>query len=131
MVVSTILFGAGLLGLVGFWYLRVWEERRGARLMASPRAAWDARFAKAHEAMVRGDFARTARAALLAALHSLSHRALASLVALLRAIERPLARISHRMRVPPPTSPPREPSEFLKTITPDKQNGGPAEPGAV
>jgi hypothetical protein len=118
----SIILAVGLGGLVGFWFLRLWETRRGVRLWEERRRALDTAVSEAYRAVVAGDALVTHRMHIFAVIHSLSHRALTVLVILLRTIERPLARISHRMRMSPPKVATREPSDFLKTLTPEKKS---------
>ena len=120
MYLGIIPFVLGLAGLVGFWFVREREEQRGTRLAESHRATLDRVVAEAYHTLVAGDALHTHRLRFFALVHNVSHRVVIALVAALRAVERPLARVSHRMRMEPPKSP-REPSEFLKTITPDKK----------
>lgn len=126
MILGVIPFVAGIIGLVGFWCFRVWEARRfehgTPRLWDDTRKDLDVAVATAYQAVATGDALRAGRTRLFALVHAASHRALLALVALLRAIERPLARHSYRMRMMPPKPPTREPSEFLKTITPEKKS---------
>lgn len=122
MTFTVIPFVVGLGGLIGIWLFRSWEVKRGRRMWEDRRRLLDTTVAEAYRAIVAGDALRTHRARIFALAHSLSHRALTALVLILRTIERPLARISYRMRAAPPKIPAREPSEFLKTLMPEKKN---------
>lgn len=122
MVLGIVPFVLGLAGFVGFVVVRMWEARRGARIVETHRASLDATVASLWRTLVVGDPGVMLRHQALALAHALSHRTLASFATLLRTIERPIARISHRMRMMPPKAPTREPSEFLKTITPEKRD---------
>ncbi len=104
-----------LLGFVGF---RFWEEKRDVRVFAHARGIAD-EFAKhLYHSAVMGNISAEYRVALTHFLHTLAHDTVVFLVEGLRAIERPLTRLSYRMRKSPPAPAGKEPSAFLKTITP-------------
>lgn len=119
---SSIILAVGFGGLVGFWFFRLWEARRGVRLWEERRRALDTLVSEVYQVVIAGDALAGYRARIFSFMHSLSHRALTALVILLRTIERPLARVSYRMRMAPPKTPTREPSEFLKTLTTEKKS---------
>lgn len=120
MLIGGIPFVAGLVGLIGFGIVRMWEERRGTRIFARSRAALDRVTASAYRLLVTGDISHEYRVHLIKSIRTFVHQGVVLLVTFLRAIERPLSRLSHRMRVHEPVPTHREPSEYLKTITPAK-----------
>jgi hypothetical protein len=120
MYLGVVPFAAGLFGLAGFWFLRTWEVRRGLRLWEGRREELDKTVADAYRGYIAGDALHVHRARFFAFIHTLTHQAVVALVALLRAVERPLARLSYRMRIAPPPAPNRQPSEFLKTLASEK-----------
>jgi hypothetical protein len=122
MFFSIIPFVVGAGGLTGFWCFRLWEAKRGVRVWDTRRRALDAAVGNAYHALVAGDALAAHRLRIFALVHAITHRSLAWFVDILRAVERPLARVSYRMRMAPPKAPAREPSEFLKTITPEKKS---------
>jgi hypothetical protein len=56
-----------------------------------------------------------------AIVHELTHFLVRVAVEVVRAIERPLAKLSYKMRVSAPKSGMAPVSEFLKTLTPEKK----------
>ncbi len=76
-----------------------------------------------YRAAVMGNIPEEYRLAVMRFLHTLAHDTVVFLVEGLRALERPLTRLSYRMRQTAPTPNGKEPSAFLKTITPEKKAG--------
>ncbi len=127
-------FFVSLALLIAFVAFRFSEERRGVKVWADTRAKADAVVSEMYRAAVVGNIPAEYREAFVRFLRTLAHDALVFLIEGLRAVERPLTRLSYRMRrVSPPTSA-AEPSAFLKTIIQGKKNGadvGTTPPDAV
>ena len=104
--------------LWGFIAFRLWEEKRGFKILARARESADVAVTKAYHSAVMGNIPSNWRVVLLAFMHQVSHALVVLAVETLRAIERPLSRLSYRMRRGVPLANGKEPSEFLKTITP-------------
>ena len=121
MLASIIPFCVGLVGLSAFGFVRLWEERRGARVFPVLRARLDRAALRLWHMSVSGEVSREYRLHLFRAAHALAHRIIVDLAMFLQRIERPLFRMSRRMRTSIAKEGRREPSEFLKTITPDKK----------
>ena len=107
--------------LAGFVVFRLWEEKRGAKFFASERAEGDAIVADLYRAAVMGNIPQKYREMFLAFVHTVTHAVVVLAVATLRAIERPLSRFSYQLRQSAPGVGKKEPSAFLKTLTPDKK----------
>ncbi|MDO8523974.1 MAG: hypothetical protein Q7R74_01960 [bacterium] len=121
---AAVTFLIALALLVAFVVFRFWEEKRGVRLFAEKRAAADTVVAEMYRAAVMGNIPAEYRIAVIRFLHTLAHDTVVFLVEGLRAVERPLTRLSYRMRQSAPASNGKEPSAFLKTITPEKPANG-------
>lgn len=115
LVTSIVLLGA-------FVAFRLWEEKRGKKFFADARAEGDEIVSDLYRAAVMGNIPHRYRHMLLAFLHNLTHAGVVLAVAVLRAIERPLSRFSYRLRQRAPGVTKKEPSAFLKTITPEKKD---------
>ena len=73
---------------------------------------------------VTGDIPRKYQEAIVHFSYRLAHETIVFLVEGLRAIERPLSGLSYRLRRSVPAGNGKEPSAFLKTITPEKSAEG-------
>ncbi|MES2014239.1 MAG: hypothetical protein V4437_00290 [Patescibacteria group bacterium] len=124
-----VTFFAAFILLAFFLAFRTWEEKKGVRLFAHARSAVDAEVTRLYEVAVTGSIPRQYRARFFAALQAGIHRVVITLVAGLRAAERPLTRLSFRMRMASSKANKKEVSSFLKTIAPDKPIVG-ADDGA-
>ncbi|MDE2079096.1 MAG: hypothetical protein KGI73_01775 [Patescibacteria group bacterium] len=120
---AAITFFVSLVLLVVFVGFRFFEERRGFRVWMHLRTQTDAFVAEAYKGAVTGNIPSEYREALVHFLHRLAHDLVVTAVLGLRAIERPLMRLSYRMRRAAPKANGKEPSAFLKTITPEKRGG--------
>lgn len=128
MPAAAITFFISLALLVAYVLFRMGEEKRGVKLWAHARESADSAIEKAYHRAVMGNLPSNWRDAFLKFAHQLSHAGVVLTVEALRAIERPLLRLSHRMRRGgAPTATGKEPSEFLKTITPEKKETGNSE----
>lgn len=126
---ASVTFFICLFLLVAFIAFRFWEEKRQMRLFAHARATADTVVSGMYQAAVMGSIPEEYRIALARFLHSLAHETIVFLVEGLRAVERPLTRLSLRMRQNVPSTKGREPSAFLKNIVPEKKNGTSPEDG--
>lgn len=110
--------------LIGAFVLfRVHEEKRGARYFDAYRTHADELAAHIYRLLVMGQIPREWRTTLMSVTTRGLHRLVVLTVELLRAIERPLTRLSHRMRTAVPAKSKENVSEFLKTLTPRKSKG--------
>jgi len=121
---ATVTFLISLILLVAFVAFRLWEERRAKRTFPDTRAAVDVVIADMYHAAVTGDIPQKYQEAVLHFLYRLAHDTIVFLVEGLRAIERPLSGLSYRLRRSVPAANGKEPSAFLKTITPEKPAEG-------
>lgn len=121
MTFATILFLVSLVLLVGFLVFRSWEEKRGVRLFATVRARLDERVLRTYHHAVTGTIPYRYRTAFFVFLQKMIHEAVLVIVGALRAIERPLTRLSYRMRMSTPKANGKEVSSFLRTIVPLKK----------
>lgn len=119
-----ILFVVGFLGVVLFAMLRFFEEKRGQRFFADARNKLDAITTNAYRTVVVGELPHGYRVRLSQIAHNAVHAVVVFAASTLRHIERSLSRVSHRMRsTRAKNGNARDPSPFLKTITPEKKNG--------
>jgi hypothetical protein len=121
---AAVTFLLALILLVAFTVFRFYEQRTGVRHWAHARAVADDVVEKMYHAAVVGNIPAEYRTVIVHFLHTMAHDTVVFLVESLRSIERPLTRLSYRMRqsAPPPSG--KEPSAFLKTITPEKKLEG-------
>ena len=124
---ATIPLFASIALLVAFFLFREWEEKRGRKAWAPARLEADRRVADLYNKMVMGSIPQSWREAVIAFLHQATHTVVVWTVAGLRAAERPLARLSYRMRQQAPAGTGKGPSEFLKTMS-EKKNGNGTTP---
>ena len=125
MPAAAITFFITLVLLIGYVAYRIGEEKRGVKLWAKARANADAEIEHAYKSAVMGNLPSNWRIAFVQFTHQISHAVVLLSVEVLRAVERELLKISHRMRrggVPTGTG--KEPSDFLKTITPPTPEKG-------
>lgn len=107
--------------LAGFVAFRLWEQKRGRKVFAEARAEGDEIVSDLYRAAVMGNIPQRYREMFLSFMHNLTHAVVVLAVATLRAIERPLSRFSYRLRQRAPGVTSKEPSAFLKTLTPEKK----------
>lgn len=112
-VVALILLGA-------FVIFRMWEEKRGIRMWSRAREGVDMQVVEVYRSAVTGSIPQKYRIQFFAFLQHTVHEFVLLLVATLRAVERPLTRISYRMRMSASNTKKKEVSPFLKTIAPEK-----------
>jgi hypothetical protein len=123
MVVAIVSFFTSLVFLGAFLGFRVWEEKKGVRLLEEKRYLLDSQVSVLYRAMVMGSIPVEWRMYAIHFFHWISHRLVVTAVETLRAIERPLTRLSYRLRTRVPKSNGKEVSSFLKTITPERSEG--------
>jgi len=123
---AAFTFAIAFILLAVFLAFRFWEERRGRRVWGAARDSADVVVVDMYSAAVMGNVPQKYRIALVALLHAIAHEAVVSAVRALQAVERPLARLSHRLRQSAPRGNGKEPSAFLKTITPEKRSEYPS-----
>lgn len=126
------LFLAGLLGLSLYSAVRFFEVRHGKRVGEDVRRFLDRVSARLYRLFVFGEIPTAYRTWVLTALRAGTHRTVVFLVSLLRALERPLSRLNHRLRTPRVEVPARrDPSPFLKTIHEATKGNGKKTPDSV
>ncbi len=118
---AVVPFAAGLLMLGAFIGFVSWERRRGLKVYAEFRERADRRISKLYRMFVLGQVPIEWRHAFLTVMHLSVHRIVVLLVETLRAIERPLTRLSHYLRTRSPSANGKEVSSFLKSIVPGKR----------
>ena len=116
--VYTFIVAFVLLGV--FIVFRMWEQKRGIRIWAGMREDVDEQVVEAYRSAITGSIPQKYRIRFLAFLRNAIHGLVLLLVATLRAVERPLTRISYRMRMSASNTKKKEVSPFLKTIAPKK-----------
>lgn len=121
---AAVTFGIALVLLIAFIVFRFWEEKRAVRFLAPTRSGADEVVLDMYQAAVRGNVPEKYRIMVLKFLHLLAHETVAGAVEALRAAERPLTRLSYRLRRSVPAANGKEPSPFLKTLAPDKKPEG-------
>ncbi|MBU6310590.1 hypothetical protein KGO06_01500 [Patescibacteria group bacterium] len=119
---SVMLVAASL--MLAFAYVRRLELARGARFFESERARLDARVTAFVPRLVLGGVPLSWRAYLGAIAHDVTHLSIHGAVEAIRAIERPLAKLSYKLRISAPRTGAAPVSEFLKTITPERAREG-------
>ncbi len=119
---AVIVFALSLTLLSAFIAFRLWEEYRGVRLYGEAREHADQRVSMVYEHLVTRDIPVEWRMRLLQFFHFASHRLVVIAVETLRAIERPLARLSYRLRTRVPKANGQEVSPFLKTMSVERKN---------
>ena len=120
---AVIPFFSALALLVSFFAFHAWETKRKKRLFDAYRTELDAKVSRFYRMLVMGEVPASWRMAAIVFFHKTAHRAIIFSVETLRAIERPLSRLSHYMRTRPPSTNAQEVSPFLKNIAPDKNEG--------
>lgn len=121
MLTPAILLVIVLSAILGFVSLRRFEIARGVRYFEPQRALLDERATELWRAVVLGGMPLSWRNYIKAVLHDITHLGVYSAVQVVRAVERPLAKLSYKMRVSAPKSGVAPVSEFLKIITPEKK----------
>ncbi|OGG43999.1 hypothetical protein A2841_03770 [Candidatus Kaiserbacteria bacterium RIFCSPHIGHO2_01_FULL_48_10] len=119
---TVLLFLTSLVLIGVFVALHVWESKRQKRLFEHTRSVWDVRLMRLYHAAVSGNIPTEWRKTARVLLHTVTHSLVVFLVETLRAIERPLAQLSHRLRTHAPSGNGKEVSPFLKTLSPEKKN---------
>lgn len=110
-----------LCAMAGIFAVRRVELVRGTRFFEPVRASFDTWATDVWSALVMGGIPVSWRSYVRAVAHDLTHLLVRVAVEVVRAIERPLAKLSYKMRVSAPKSGVAPVSEFLKTLTPDKK----------
>ena len=118
--VYTFIVAFVLLGV--FIFFRMWEQKRGIRMWAGAREKADEQVVEVYRSAITGSIPQHYRIRFLAFLRNTVHELVLLLVATLRAVERPLTRISYRMRMSASNTNKKEVSPFLKTIAPEKSD---------
>ncbi len=112
------------LGLFCLTYLGLWMERAaGKKVFSETRAGFDNAIAAFFNSAVLGGVPNEWRDQFVKSTHDVIHLMVQVGVSVLRALERPLSRLSYRMRMRQPQATATEVSEFLKTITPERRGG--------
>lgn len=117
----AIVLAVGLVLTFSFILFRVWEVRRGVRIYNERRLLVDQWAERVFETLVLGGVPLSWRKYAVAVVHEISHEAVRLMVVIIRAAEKPLVRLSYRLRVSAPKTGAQPVSEFLRTIAPDKQ----------
>lgn len=121
MVAPLVLMLIALSAIAGFLSMRRLELARGARFFEAERSVLDVRAEVLWTRLVEGGIPLSWRSYVRAVLHDLTHLVVHSAVEVVRAVERPLAKLSYKMRVSAPKSGSAPVSSFLRTITPEKK----------
>ena len=132
MSLGLIPFLAGLVSLVGYSVFRFYEARRRERFFESSRKKLDSFSIELYRLAVFGELPAVYRVSLRNALHVVTHASVNRAVKLLRAVERPLSRLSYRLRITRMKDVEhRDPSPFLKNITGTKEKNGETAPDSI
>lgn len=124
MITPLVVLALALVSMIGFTLFRSWEARKEIRYFNDNRTVLDGYAEELYAALVMGGLPLRWRQNAAALIHNISHNGVLLMVATLRAVERPLARLSYRMRVSTPKVGTAQVSDFLKTLSPDKAMGG-------
>jgi hypothetical protein len=120
-MIAVIPFFSALVLLAGFIAFHAWELKQGKRLFGAYRTELDEKVSHFYQALVTSDIPTSWRLAVLHFFHVIAHSIVVISVEVLRAVEQPLSRLSHRMRTRPPAASTDEVSQYLKNIVPDKK----------
>lgn len=126
------LFLIGMIGLGAYSVARVIETRRGRRFFETFRVRVDMIATRLYRLSVFGEIPATYRMWVSEQVRALFHKTVVFLVGVLRAIERPLSRMNHRLRatqVARDTT--RTPSPFLKTMVEAQKKDGESKENSV
>lgn len=121
MLIPLVILLVALSAMLGFLSLRRFEVARGERFFETHREVLDARAEVLWTSLVVGGIPLSWRRYATAFAHEASHALVHLAVEVVRAVERPLARLSYRMRVSAPKSGSTPVSDFLRIITPEKK----------
>ena len=126
------LFLIGIIGLGAYSIVRIVEARRGKRFFEAFRVRLDTMATRLYRLSVFGEVPATYRTWVSDRVRSLFHKIVVLLVGALRAIERPLSRMNHRLRVTQTTrDSTRTPSSFLKTMVEAQKKDGESKENSV
>lgn len=126
------LFLIGMIGLGAYSVTRFVEARQGKRFFEATRTRLDVIATRLYRLSVFGEVPATYRTWVSEHMRALFHKTVVLLVALLRAIERPLSRMNHRLRRAQTTQDtPRVPSPFLKTMVEAQKKDGESKENSV
>ncbi len=117
---ALFLIALSLILALSYIWIRRFETVRGVRYREEMRVRFDQRAEMLWTGLVEGGIPLEWRHYAKIAAHTTSHQAVRIAVETVRAIERPLARLSYKLRVTAPKGA-GEVSEFLKTLSPEKR----------
>lgn len=117
-----IIFLIGAVGFILFVVLHTWEVKSNKRLFADFRNGADAVVSRTYKTMVLGEVPHEYRVQFQKWIRNSVHKILVFLARILRAIERPLSRLGHRVREVDIKNGGREPSSYLKTLKPSAKS---------
>lgn len=120
---AAVTFFASLALLLLFFVFRMWEEKRGIRLLPNFRNSADETVKDMYRGAITGSIPSHYRVEFIAFLQRITHEVVLLLVEALRAVERPLTRLAYRMRMSAPNTKKKPVSAFLKTIAFEKESG--------
>ncbi|MCL9971824.1 MAG: hypothetical protein NBV63_00210 [Candidatus Pacebacteria bacterium] len=106
---------------LAFMSVRRLEAARGIRFFEPQRRAFDVYAESVWAALVLGGIPVSWRTYVRAVIHDITHMLVRLMVEVIRAVERPLARLSYKMRVSAPKGTGAPVSEFLKILSPEKK----------
>lgn len=121
MLAPLVLIVVALTAILGVLWFRRIEETRGQRFFDEVRTTFDVWAADVWRVLVMGGIPMAWRSYVRAVVHDVTHLLVRVAVEVVRAIERPLAKLSYKMRVSAPKSGAAPVSEFLKILTPEKK----------
>lgn len=120
-MIGGIFFSVGVVGLLLSICLFVWEAKTGSRFLSMLRTKLDRTVRVLYRTAVFGEIPRVWRIEFAAWVRRATHGGVNILITTLRAIERPLSRISRRMQYSKHSDadPSRAPSPFLQDMKQD------------
>ena len=122
MLLGSISFFAGLVGLIGYTLFRIIETRRQQRVFEEVRRRLDAFSTRLYRLAVFGEIPASYRMSFRKAIRDLIHSMVVFLVGALRVLERRLSRLGHRLRVARTKEGEQStPSHFIKQIVERKK----------
>jgi hypothetical protein len=121
MTGPLVLILVALMAMLTLISVRRYETAKGMRFFDSYRETFDVYAAQLWVGVVLGGIPVSWRTYARAVVHDVTHTGVRLAVEVIRAIERPLARLSYKMRVSAPKGAGAPVSDFLRTITPEKK----------
>lgn len=122
-MIGGVIFLIGIIGLASILIVRAVEVRNQKRFLSDFRDTADQKVSDVYKTLVLGEIPQEYRVTLQKWMRDMTHSTIVFLARILRAVERPLSRLGHRVRQSDIDGARREPSHYLRTISPTKKSG--------